>query len=110
MEDTRATADPNANYPLSDTRKKTRKDDAEIDLMLRTRGRKGFPFARGPYGVGVVDAMTEGKPEESVYGRIYYPTEYDPRKNPQWWPNYIMRDYIKGLWQFKNVREFLQSL
>merc|ERR1719376_928647 len=73
--------------------------------MRYRHGKTVFPEARGPHGVGAVDVMTPGNPQQSVFARIYYPTDADiADQHHQKWLPYISQDYISG------IRNFLSCL
>ena len=63
-----------------------------------------FPSPRGPSHVGCIDVMTPGRAQNSVYGRIFYPTDEDPGQNSKKWVPYLSENmYLNGLCNFMNV-------
>jgi len=58
---------------------------------------------RGPNHVGCIDVMTPGRPQNSVYGRIFYPTDTDPSVSSDKWMPYLHdKLYLNGLCNFVN--------
>ena len=48
--------------------------------------------------------MTPGRAQNSVYGRIFYPTDEDPGQNSKKWVPYLSQNmYLNGLCNFMNV-------
>ena len=48
--------------------------------------------------------MTPGRAQNSVYGRIFYPTDEDPSQNSKKWVPYLSENmYLNGLCNFMNV-------
>lgn len=87
----------------SDSANPNRVSDPSIDLMTHHDGKVTFPSPRGPNSVGCVDVMTPGRPRNSVYGRIFYPTDMDGGQHSDKWVPYLSDStYLNGLCNFIN--------
>jgi len=83
----------------------SRVQNPSLDLMTyhADLGKVTFPMPRGPNHVGCIDIMTPGRPQNSVYGRIFYPTQKEPSVCPEKWMPYLHNKiYLNGLCNFVN--------
>jgi len=81
----------------------SRVEDPSADLMTHADSKMTFPSPRGPSHVGCIDVMTPGRAQNSVYGRIFYPTDEDPGQNSKKWVPYLSENmYLNGLCNFMN--------
>jgi len=64
--------------------------------------KSSLPTPNGPFCVGYVDLMTPGTPDESIFMRIYYPSEKDGSvRNPPVWTfdgsKHLLLDFLKTM-------------
>ena len=63
-----------------------------------------LPPGSGPFEVGYVDIMTEGRPEDSSFIRLYYPTQQNHRFLPERCPIWTEHDTKHGFINFLQVK------
>jgi len=70
-------------------------------IKSHTSGKNYLPPATGLYSVGFIDFMTQGKPDNSIFMRIYYPTDENYLTFHEKWPKWIPeKEYITGFYIF----------
>ena len=62
-----------------------------------------MPEPTGPHHVGCVDFLTPGGREDSLNGRLFYPTAMNPNDNLDRLPLYLTEFYLEGILNFYYV-------
>ena len=60
----------------------------------------------GPHAVGYQDVMTPGPPEEGVFVRVFYPSQFAQNETVskhELWPLWSDDDYLVGFVKFMQV-------